>query len=743
MVRANERRRPARALGVGTSGDGRGGPLPLRLAVTKGGLGIELDHSLSLGFFEVDQLSISLVGLNFPVDLSGGVARFRHRRGALEHLSLSVRRDKLVAALAPRMRGAIGRATPVVSIASVSGGVMIGMVDDDKALAFDLLWAPSEGDARFVVSGARSLGLSTSGLSAALHVVDAIVGHAAKRHGSAVVFADAAGLVARQVLPPVGARVPGTTDLRWGQLESDTFGFRVACDRAFSPPLLPTHVIRELELARLTEDADAALAASNLDDARERYLALLERSPRDADIARRIADLDRVVGGRSEAALSTLLEAMPVAEAGFLAGELLAATGSSQASGLALRQAAEREAYGPLAALALLRAAEQSESLRDRVELLDQAVARSPALEASRWARFALRLELADLKGAMADAEHLEAAARGAHRRHDVWRRAAEGFLSRGHHAKAVSLFERALRYAPDDPSTVSGLARSLLSAGRSGRALDLMARAVELAERKGTPSYDAVLTLARALADSAGDLPHAISRLRSIPAGEPESLDARALEGRYRGALGDLAGASIAFARMRDAIELTKNVDSQRAAAWLLEAARFERATKKDPLAAQRHLAVALQLAPRDSKILSFFREVAAEVATAGAAAPSKETGMNAEAPSETAAEAENWDGSADEQRALVLTDRLRGDPANHKIAIELADVLNRLGRDLDLFALLSAQLEDATGETRPELTRRQAAVAARLVDQARQDGRREEEKIYAEALARLSGEK
>ncbi|HEX9298198.1 MAG TPA: tetratricopeptide repeat protein, partial [Polyangiaceae bacterium] len=425
-----------------------------------------------------------------------------------------------------------------------------------------------------------------------------------------------------------------------------------------------------------------------------------------------------------------LLEAMPLAEAGFLAGELLAATGSSQASVLALRQAAERELYGPLAALALLRASDQSEDIRERRELLDQAVARSPALEAPRWARFALRLELADVKSAMADAEHLEAATRGAHHRHEVWRRAAEAFLSRGHHAKAVTLFERALRYAPDHPSTVSGLARSLLSAGRTGRALDLLARAVELAERKGIASFDAVLALARALADSAGDLPHAIARLRSIPPGEPESLDARGLEGRYRSALGDLAGASIAFARMRDAVEIANEIDPARAAAWLVEAARFERATKKDPVAAQRHLAVALQLSPRDGKILTLFREVAAE-----AAASAQVQTASAPAP-----EAPVADESTDEERALVLSDRLRADPMNHQVAMELADVLSRLGRDLDLFAVLSAQLEDATAEARPELTRRQAAVLRRLVDRARQDNHRDEEKIYADALARLT---
>src|SRR5262245_30350161 len=148
MVRASKRRRPARPLAFGASGEGRGGKIPLRLAVTKGGLGLELDETLALGFLDVEKMLVSLVGLTFPVDLSGGVARFRHRRGALEHLSVSARRDKIIAALAPRMRGVVGPATPALTIAAISGGVMVGLVSGRQALAFDLLWRPSEGDAR-------------------------------------------------------------------------------------------------------------------------------------------------------------------------------------------------------------------------------------------------------------------------------------------------------------------------------------------------------------------------------------------------------------------------------------------------------------------------------------------------------------------------------------------------------------------------------------------------------------------
>src|SRR4051812_3057947 len=123
MVRASKRRRPARPLAFSASGEGHGGKIPLRLSVTKGGLGLELDETLALGFFAVDKLSISLTGLSFPVDLSSGVARFRHRRGSLEHLSLSARRDKVSAAVAPRLRGVLDEGSPSITVASISGGI--------------------------------------------------------------------------------------------------------------------------------------------------------------------------------------------------------------------------------------------------------------------------------------------------------------------------------------------------------------------------------------------------------------------------------------------------------------------------------------------------------------------------------------------------------------------------------------------------------------------------------------------
>ena len=172
--------------------------------------------------------------------------------------------------------------------------------------------------------------------------------------------------------PPRKGREPLRHGIsRWSLIEPNTAGFRVTCDRAFAPPQLPAHVIRELELARLAESADTALAASDLEQARDGYC----RFSSARHVTPRLRDawpiwIERWVG-RAEAALSTLLEAMPLAEAGFSGGELLGGAGHREGSILALRQAAERELYGPLAALALLSAADQTKSIREKLALLD------------------------------------------------------------------------------------------------------------------------------------------------------------------------------------------------------------------------------------------------------------------------------------------------------------------------------------------------------------------------------------
>lgn len=736
----------------------------LRLAVTRGGLGLELTSAFSLGPLSVAELAIALTGLSFPVDLSGGVPRFRHRRGVLERLVIAGHHDRLATQLAPRLRGVLGPLSPSLTLAPIQGGIQFGLHDGSSALVFDALWAPREGEARFVVANARGMGLGRPALSAALSAADALVNRTGERKGALYSLRDSTGLALREVLPSMGARLPDSTEARWGTLSADASGWRLECDRTLAPPELTPRVIRELELATLAADADDALSGGDYERARELYVALLERAPRHPSLALRIAEIDRYSFERTEAALAALSETMPLEEAGGLAGELLALAGDRPTAREVFARAAEAESFGPLAALLSLEASRTFDDPVDRLADLDKAVARAPALQTARWARFEARLTLRDVRGAMADLEHLEAASRGPAARYEVFRRAGETFLSQGLEAQAAAIFERALRYAPESPQAVAGLAKSLLALGRKERAFELLARAFELAGRAGTDAWDIALELARALAD-AGDLPAAIARVRAVPKGQSETLEARGLEARWRARLGDAAGASIAYFHLREWIESATELDAADAARWLAEAARFERQVQRDEHAAAAHLDLALRLAPHDEEVNAAVRAAAAEpipsapepVAVAEENRPVEDEAEEAQllaaiprskplsslALPPVSFEEENAEEDTpsfeDEQRAEALEQRLRADPQNHQLALELADLLAKMRKDLDLFALLSARLEDATSEEREALVPRQRAVLERLIATAREEGRDDEASLYEFALGRL----
>ena len=741
----------------------------LRLAVSRGLLGIELDAPWAVGPLRVLELQAVLPGVRFPVDLTGGVARFRHRRGALAKLVLEVPVSELVAWAAPRLRGLLDETIPELVLAPTEAGVLVGIRRGAAALAFDAVIAPIDGTLRVLPERARGVGLGAPPHVLAMRALGAVVGSLGHAVGSAILISGAAAQLAREVLPAAGARAPSVASMRWDVPVAELGRFTLEARNGAAPPELSDRILRALELAELAGEADASAFAGDLEDARDRYLAVLERAPRHPEITQRLAWIDAVTGGRAEGALSTLVDALPAVDTGALGGQLLAAVGDLDGARVALARGARAEPYGPLAALLWLSLAQLGDerdvaSLGERLDALDQAIARAPSLDLARWARLEVRLDLADLRGAKADIDHLEAAARGADARHAVFRRAADAFLARGFLVDSASLFERALRYAPDNVDAVIGLARSLRAAGRDRRALDLFARAVALAGRQGAPAHAAELELGRALAELTGDRPAAVARVRAIPPGLPESFEARFLEGRWRAELGDLAGASLAFGRLRDAVDLAPELDADRRssiAAMLVEAAAIEERERSDYHATQRLLGLALRLRPRDRAVAAEFRRVAtlalspvAALAPTPRAAPTPPATRTPHAPPSVISPIpppiafepdepdepdepidldEPTDTSAeDEALAQKLTDRLRGDPDDHAIAMELAAVLERLGRDLDLLSLLSARMDEGDDDARAEVAPLRRAVLLRLARAARDEGRASEAELY-----------
>ena len=741
-------------------GDSR---VPLRLTATRGALGIELYEPIEVGPLELVELEATFPGLRFPVDLSGGVPLFRHRRGDLERLELAASFSGLSSWLTPRLRDVVGALERAPVVWAVPQGVAIGLLGARGALAFDLLWAPLHGDGRFVLSHVRGGALDAPALGHAIHAVDTLFAGVGQRRGRVLTLEAAAQRLTRAVLPAVGARAPATGRVRFGELETRGDEIRVALDSTFEPPMLHATAARALELAALTAEADEALAAGDLERARAGYVAALEHAPRHQDLTQLIGEIDLFAGGRAEAALGLIVETLPASRSGWIGAELLARTGDLQGAAEAIAHLVQGEPFAPLCALYWQRLSELATNAGERMTALDRGVAAAPGLARVRWARLAARIEVGDVSGARADTEHLEAAALGAAARHVACSRAARMLLERGFVSEAGRSFERALRYVPDDPVATAGLARSLMEAGKSQRAFSLLARAVALSERSGTADSDALVDMARLLATDLEDLPQAIARVRQVPSGSPRAIEAAALEAGWRALLGDAAGASLAWARLRDRIELAEEAP-EGAVEWLVQAARFEREVQGDALAAERHLAVAIRISPRDKQLASRYREVAAVVAArvrrdrdrfspereAPAARDtipppaaehlSEQPASDTFAPQGSDDEAEGASDSRDVELCSRLEAAVLANPGDEVLALELADVLFRLQRDEALFALLSARLEEVTERRRDDVRARLAQVLTRLVARATRAGRLSEATLYHARLAEFS---
>ena len=733
----------------------------LQLAIARTGIGLELTGPLALGCLTVRELSASLPHVRFPVDVSGGVARFRHRRGVVERVVLEAPRTALESWAAPRLRGVLGVKTPKVMLFVRRGGATVGVVDEVemRCLAFEVEIFAEGPDVAVAVHDARGSGLSAPATALAIRAVHALAGDAASRAGGRFVLRGIAGALGRQVFPDRGARAPDAEGVVWGTVRGHDDGWLFVAQRGDVPcePLASAVVAREA--CELCEAADDAAFALDLETARGLLVDALERAPSHRELSRRLAEVDRVLGtsahggsGRAEAALATLRDAGTDTggSGALLMAELLRDTGDVAGAMAAFMRAGETQPVGPLAAMAFDAAASLMPDPDDALALLDRAVARAPALPGPRWTRLAARLTLGRAVDAQADAEHLEALATGARARHAVWLRAGRAFRAQGLVNESAMLFERALRYGPRDAEATAGLGAALVAAGKVTRGAELLTLAVAFAEAAGKEVWAASVDLALVLADALDDKPAAIARVRAVPSHAPDAVRSRALEGRWRAALGDIAGAGLSFARARDLIEarMPSAADGghREAVAILLEGARLESDTRGDWLAAQRHLQVAIRIAPHDVNAKRAFREAGSKLAGvkevaivhlkpepwSAEAAP---TWMGHDLPVASEAPMTEFDEAQDHARVEELTRKLQSDPTNDDVVDELSTCLLRLGRTHELFALLSARLDEVGPERREALLPKQREVLLRLEEDARGAGRDDEAALFREA--------
>jgi hypothetical protein len=728
------------------------GEVFLRLAIAQGSLGLESTRALALGPVELTEISVRLLGVRFPVDLSGGVRRFRHVRGQVARARLELPLAIASAALLDRVRRAAPTCDRLVLSANLDG-LTVGLAGPTWALAFDCVAAPDAVDLRLVLEDARGEGLDAPAHVLACRVVDAACAGLASRHGGAFVLQDPVRAAARLVLPDAGARVPATEGLQLtvGVSDDGRAGrVTLTAERGAAPPQLSMRAVRALEHAELLAEADHAAFVGELERARAAYLEALERAPRHLEAARRLAALDLAIGEREAAAYATLSEVASVSDAGLLGSVVLEAMGEVEAAYAAASRAAADEPFGALAARAWTRAARLAPTRAAAAAALDEALVRSPGYADARWARIEARLATGDARGALGDVEHLEANTRSKHERHEVLRRAADRFFDRGLTEDAERLFERALRYEPKSARAVAGLARALRDRGRTSRALDLFARAAGLARREPDVAHEIELELARALAVYAGDKPSAVAHAAAIPQDAAVAPEARLFEATMRRDLGDQPGAARALHRLRALAETVVSEPTRaRLEPALLEAATLDESLG-DARAARRDLELALHLAPHSRVAARRLTALVRQIEEAGRPATQVDrppATREIERPlalepsvvqraSEPEADDEP-DESALAARADSLTARLRADPSDVPTALELAGVLERLGRDLELFALLSARIEESPDTSGPLLELREA-VLRRLAEQARREGRAGEASLYEDMLSR-----
>ncbi|MEO8798255.1 MAG: hypothetical protein ABI551_10245, partial [Polyangiaceae bacterium] len=173
-----------------------------------------------------------------------------------------------------------------------------------------------------------------------------------------------------------------------------------------------------------------------------------------------------------------------------------------------------------------------------------------------------------------------------------------------------------------------------------------------------------------------------------------------------------------------------------------LREAMVFEDTMRNDVLAAHRFAASALRLAPSDAATGADYRRIAAKipghrVTPTTPTTPTPTTVV--EAPITAVGEI---DEAVLDARVDVLSRKLQADASNEAVADELAATLKKLGRDMELFALVTARVEDAPDDdTRGKWLPRQIDVLARLEASARSAGDERGASFYAEARTRIGG--
>lgn len=540
--------------------------LPLRLGVSRGGLGIELNQAVQIGPVSVEQMEWSLPTLDYPLDLSGGVKQFLHRRGLFERATLRIRPSELGRILSEKALLLWGEPVSCrVRVYASEAIVAVTLWSESVVLAFDLVLA-SAVELRWVVHRARGFGLERVPLEI---VASFLTASAQSFEGTRDALVDGRSFtlglwieaIALELMPGLGCRLPEIGDPRLTRLSVDRGDLILSLEREGEPMPVSGLAVRLAGLADALTSADRALTAGDTDAARRLYMEALEDSPATPEVLFELGQLDALTGTRNESArlflerarerLSLRSEGLARADEALYAGveaSLFRSIGRTDRALELWSQAGEAEDDATLAAFYSEAAADLEVEAMARLALLDKSIERAPQLTSPRWKRVSAILDrfptasALQMDVALADVEQLHAMARGREEKATVFERAAALFSERGHEEQAILWLRQVLLEDPERESARVLLGQRLLERGEFARSVDLLRAALRSmekrrAEEKEQPfsvfrEQDRVrVLLARGLSEGFEEYAEAARLLAAVDGRSEFALTARELE--------------------------------------------------------------------------------------------------------------------------------------------------------------------------------------------------------------------
>ena len=309
--------------------------------------------------------------------------------------------------------------------------------------AFDV-HAMAEGEDIALVVASRGAGLPGPASAIALACVESALGAIAESAGAIFTLRRPAAVLARALLPAVGARVPSSEAVRWAALGVDGGTWVLHASRNADAAVPTEAALRAREIAPVL-GPDASPHARR-PDARDEYLAVLERAPRHAEVAARVVDIDARIPARAEAALATMVESSGRGEGaggGIVAGELLAQVGDTDAAIASFERAGRSSACRRSPRAPSSWRHERRETPGGRT-VAPSSAGTLTAIGPGKVGAGRARLALGRIEDAVADVEHLEALARGARGKFAAWLRAGRAWEAAGLRATGRDLRARA-----------------------------------------------------------------------------------------------------------------------------------------------------------------------------------------------------------------------------------------------------------------------------------------------------------